>query len=628
MDKLDLKSKEIVDNNIEKIGNLFPNTIVESEKGKTIDFDLLRQELSDILVEGNKEKYQLTWPGKKDSILKANTPTNKTLRPCKEESVDFDKTENLYIEGDNLEVLKILQESYLNKIKVIYIDPPYNTGNDFIYKDDFKKTTEEELLESGQTDEEGNRLVSNNQSNGRYHSDWLSMMYSRLKLARNLLTEDGVIFISIDDNEQSNLKKMCDELFGENNFIATLIRKVMEGGKSDSKGVAVEHEYCHIYYKNNINGIYKKKSEKTEHYNKKDEYFEDRGYYYLKPLENGGLGYVKSLDYPIIGPDNVEIYPGGMFGDNGYRWVWSKQKLDKAINMDMIKFVKSQSDDSKFKVYYKIYEKIDTDGEKCIRELPFPSLYLDGFTNRQAINDVKKVFDNNRVFDYPKPVSFIKEVLAMTSKNDDIILDFFAGSSTTAQATMQLNAEDGGKRRYIMVQLPENIDDKSEAYKAGYKNICELGKDRIRRSGANIKEETGSDIDYGFRVYKLDSSNMKDVYYNPNKLGQAQLDLFESNIKEDRTSEDLLAQIILDLGLELSLKIEEKEILGNKVYFVEDNYLVACFDEKIDMKVIDEIAKDNPLILVFKDASFDDNSKINISERMKRLSPETKIKII
>lgn len=414
MDKLDMESKNIIENNISKIAELFPSAIKELNNKLLVDFDELKQELSDVLLDDKKEKYELTWPGKKEAYILSNSRTKNTLRPLKNKSNNFELAENIYIEGDNLEALKIIQESYLNKIKCIYIDPPYNTGNDFIYNDNFGKSNYEELLDSGQIDEFGNRLVSNTQTNGRFHSDWLSMMYSRLKIARNLLREDGVIFISINDCEQENLKKICNEIFGERNFVATLIRKVMEGGKSDSKGIATEHEYCHVYVKNNYDGIYKKKSDKLEHYNKKDQYYEDRGYYYLKPLENGGLGYVPSLDYPIIGPDGVEIYPGDYNGDNGYRWVWSKEKFEKAMKLDMIEFTKSTKNNTKYKVYYKIYEKMDTDGNYAEKELPYSTLYLDGFTNRQAVNDLKRVFDNSRIFDYPKPISFLKEIIKMS----------------------------------------------------------------------------------------------------------------------------------------------------------------------------------------------------------------------
>lgn len=613
MDKLDLQSKEIVKENIDKIGELFPNVVVESEKGKSIDFDLLKQELTDILIEGNKEKYQLTWPGKKESILTANTPINKTLRPSKEESVDFDTTENIYIEGDNLEVLKLLQESYLNKIKCIYIDPPYNTGNDFIYKDNFKRTSEEELIESGQIDEEGNRLVSNNQSNGRYHSDWLSMMYPRLKLARNLLTDDGVIFISIDDNEQSNLKKLCDEIFGEENFLAQFIRKTKSITHAEKTGINNQHEYCFLYSKKSSEYLLKGENKDFSNYTNPDN--DPRG-----PWVSGDPTAPRNNDrYEIKNPitGQIDIPPIGR------SWFFSEKTINKYIETGQLKFKEKVKKGERGFIFKRYLNELKNNFN-LVDSLLFT---YDKFTNDKGTLELKKIFDN-KVFDAPKPSAFILKTIKYSSLKNSIILDFFSGSATTAHATMQLNAEDGGNRKYIMVQLPEETDEKSEAFKAGYKNICEIGKERIQRAGKKIKEETGADIDYGFRVYKLESSNMKDVYYNPNNLSQEQLNLFESNIKEDRTSDDLLTQVLLDLGLELSLKIEEKTISNNKVYFVEDNSLVACFDEKISMDVIDEIAKYNPLKLVFRDSSFDDNSKINVSERMKRLSPETIIKII
>lgn len=477
--KLDMKTASVAQGNIEKIRQLFPDAVTEVEKdGKTelaIDFDVLKQELSESLIDEGKERYQMTWPGKRQAIVLANTSTTDTLRPCKEESVDFDNTQNLYIEGDNLNVLKLLRETYLSKIKMIYIDPPYNTGNDsFVYNDCYSMDEEEFLKAGGYYDEDGNRVIDvkeNKESNGKFHTDWLNMLYPRLRLARDLLTDDGVIFISIDDNEQANLKKICDEIFGESNFIGELVRMVMEGGKSDSQGIAIEHEYCLIYIKQDINGINQRIAGKQDHYNKKDNHFEERGYYYLKPLENGGLGYVPSLDYPIIGPDGKEIYPGGAHGDNGYRWVWGREKFNRALSLDMIEFSVSQKDSTKYKVYYKIYEKVDTDCMPIIKMLPFGSLYLDGFTNRQAIIEVKKIF-GDRIFSYPKPTTFIKELIKIGANKDSIILDFFSGSATTAHAVMQLNAEDGGNRKFIMVQLPEKCDEKSEAYKAGYKNIC------------------------------------------------------------------------------------------------------------------------------------------------------------
>lgn len=432
--KLNGTTPDIAEENIAKLKEIFPDVFCEGK----VDFEKLQQVLGNY-VEDAKERYNFSWNGKGKALKLAQSPSTGTLLPCKEESKDWDTTENLYIEGDNLEVLKLLQKSYHNKIKMIYIDPPYNTGHDFVYKDNFKDNLQNYLEITGQTDEDGNKMTTNSESNGRYHTDWLNMMYPRLRLARNLLTDDGVIFISIDDNEQTNLKKLCDEVFGENNYIGTLIRKVMEGGKSDSNGLAVEQEYCHLYGKNGLQGIYKKESEHLDHYNKKDEYFEERGYYYLKPLENGGLGYVPSLDYPIMGPDGVDIYPGDYHGDNGYRWVWGKEKLERALSLDMIVFTPSQKDNSKYKVYYKTYEKVDTDGNPSIKQLPFSTLYLDGYTNRQAVNELKKLFDDIRVFDYTKPISFLKEVLSMSSKEDCYVMDFFSGSGSFAQAVMQVS---------------------------------------------------------------------------------------------------------------------------------------------------------------------------------------------
>jgi len=632
MEKLDLQTPNITDENVQKISNLFPNCVTEAADGTTqvVDFDLLKQELSSNIVEGNQERYQLTWPGKAESLVTANTPINKTLRPAREESKDFDNTENLYIEGDNLEVLKLLQETYLGKIKMIYIDPPYNTGKDFVYKDNFTQDKAEYDEESGNVDDEGGRLVSNPDSNGRYHSDWLSMMYPRLKLARNLLKDDGVIFISIDDNEVHNLRKICDEIFGESNFIAELIRKVMEGGKSDSKAFAVEHEYVLAYIKKNKGGIYKKPMTDFDHYNKKDDYFKERGAYYLKPLENGGLGYIKTLDYPITGPNGIDIYPGGEFGDNGYRWVWGKDTLRAALDNDMIKFIESRQDSTIYKVYYKIYQFMNSKGEKIERTLPFPSLYLDGYTNRQGVNDIKRVFNGKRGFDYPKPISILKE-LVLAGCKDGIVLDFFSGSATTAHAVMQLNAEDGGNRKFIMAQIPEATDEKSEAHKAGYKTIAEIGKERIRRAGEKIKTDNAdkegiNDLDIGFRVLKVDSSNIEDVHLSPDNTKQNDiLNLFR-NIKEGRTDEDLLFMVLLDWGIDLSVKIERREVAGKVVYFADDNFLAACFEKNIDEDFVRTLVGNNPLKVVLQDNGFaNDSVKINAEQIFKQADIEVKV---
>lgn len=613
MNKLAMESTNIVQGNIDKIGNLFPNVIVESENGKTIDFDILKQELSNDIVEGNKERYQLTWPGKKETIKNANTSTKKTLRPLKDKSVDFDNTENIYIEGDNLEVLKILQESYLNKIKCIYIDPPYNRGSDLIYKDNYHCNVNNELVNSGQIDEYGNRLISNNQSNGRFHSDWLSMMYPRLKLARNLLTSDGVIFISIDDNEQSNLKKICDEIFGESNFVSQLIWKSKSGGANDSKYIANDHEYILAYAKNisllkfNLD----KDATVTSVYNFTDD---DGRKYGLDRLDKQSLGYIESLDFPIIGPDGKEYVVQHKNPNNKVaRWRWGKDT------------VKERYDELVFKypyVYTKNYEKDGTIPRSLMIDERF------GRT-RTGKTDFKSLFDDIALFDFPKPVDLIAYLIDISTSKDDIVLDFFSGSATTAHSLLKCNSVSHANNKFILVQLPEHTDSKSTAYKNGYNNLCDIGEERIRRAAKKIKEETNADIDYGFRVYKVDSSNMKDVYYKPGEISQTNLFDYMSNIKEDRTPLDLLIQVMLDLGLTLDLKIEERNILNNNVYFVENNALIACFDDNVNIDIIDEICKYNPLKVVFKDSSFrTDKDKINLEERIKKLSPETEISIL
>jgi len=598
MNKLDMESKNIVNEKIQKIFELFPNVIVESNDGKTIDFELLKQELSKDIVEGVKEKYQLTWPGKKEAIVNANTPSKSTLRPVKEKSVDFDNTQNIYIEGDNLEVLKILQESYLNKIKCIYIDPPYNTGNDFIYNDKFKKDIDEELLESGQVDEEGNRMVTNNQSNGRFHSDWLSMMYSRLKLARNLLTDDGVIFISIDDNEQANLRRICDEIFGENNIEIAVWNKEAEGSSGTLKSTSTFrgiHEYIVFAYKDKSRVQFYKINEA------------------LKGRENefqtANLA-VNQENEKIDHPNYFTITnPSGEKFTR--QWKWSKKEIDILINEKLIYW---GSDGHKQPRLI-----IPTDDRR--KTFLVSILNYGGTTiGRKDFEDIMK---DKIEFSYPKPVILLKKIINSITMKNDIIMDFFSGSATTAHAVMQLNSEDSGNRKYIMVQLPEKCEENSEAYKNGYKTICEIGEERIRRAGAKIKEETNADIDYGFRVYKVDSSNMKDVYYTANDLEQVNLSEFKSNIKEERTTDDLLTQVILDLGLTLDLNIEEKMIGNNKVYYVAGNSLVACFDDKIDIDIVDKICECEAYKVVFKDSAFKtDNDKINLEERFKKLLPQ------
>lgn len=624
MNKLNMESKNIIDSNIEKLKELFPSCVQEDK----IDFDMLKQELSSVVIDDKKEKYQLTWPGKKEAIVNANTPSKNTLRPIKEKSVDFDYTENIYIEGDNLEVLKILQESYLNKIKCIYIDPPYNTGSDFIYNDKFSKSENEELNESGQIDEDGNRMISNNQSNGRFHSDWLSMMFSRLKLARNLLSKDGLIFVSIDDNEQANLKKVCDEIFGEKNFIGIFCINTTPNAR-DYGHIGKMHEYA-LFYAKNIDFA---KSNMIPEEEKKFTYSDEIGGFNIHPLYNSNEAFTPAnrpnLYYPFyvnpnsktkdgfyeIGLENrtgwIEVYPPKSV-KNGVQFVWRWGKEERSrtnLNKEIIGY----KVDNEFRIVQKM-----RNSAKLIRSF----LYDKGYTSRKGTAEVEEII-GSKIFSFPKPVELIKLFLKSASNEDSIVLDFFSGSGTTAQAVMELNNEDNGNRRFILVQLPEKIDKKE------FETICDLGQERIRKAAKKIKDETNADIDYGFRVYKVDSSNMKDVYYKPSELGQTNLFDMMSNIKDDRTSEDLLTQVMLDLGLTLDLKIEEKTILNNKVYYVADNALVACFDDNVDINIIDEICKCKPLKLVFKDMSFkSDKDKINLEERVKKLSPDTEISIL
>jgi len=611
VNKLDMESLNIVDENIEKIGNLFPNVIVESEKGKAIDFDLLKQELSNVVVDSNKEKYQLTWPGKKEAIMMANTAINKTLRPVKEKSVDFDNTQNIYIEGDNLEALKILQESYLNKIKSIYIDPPYNTGNDFIYNDKF--INENELEDSGQIDEYKNKLISNSESNGRFHSDWLSMMYSRLKIARNLLTEDGSIYISIDDNEYDNLKKVTDEIFGENNFVSNLVWQKNFAPKNDNKYISISTEYVLVYAKNKEKfnrGLLPREEKHNKGYSNPDN--DSRGLWTSGSML--ATTYSESGVYEIVAPNGKKHLPPA-----GRCWRFAKDTVEQ------------------LKRDNKIWFGIDGNGvpriKRFLSEMPngiVPQnllLYTEVGSNQDGNLELKELFEA-QIFDYPKNTKLLNRIFTIANvKKDDIVLDFFSGSATTAQALFKKNVEEYLNIKFILIQIPEKYCDKSGKYT--FETICDLGEERIRRAGKKIKEETKADIDYGFRVYKIDSSNLKDVYYAPKDLQQSQLNMFESNVKEDRTAEDLLTQVILDLGLTLDLSIEEKKILSNNVYFVESNSLVACFDDVININIIDEICKCNPLKIVFKESSFKtDSDKINIFERIKKISPETEVNVI
>lgn len=625
MDKMDMQTPNMADENLKKLIEIFPNIVTETidEDGnvvRAIDKDMLEQEISTKVVEGREERYQFTWPDKKQAILASNAPISKTLRPCRKESKNFDTTENLYIEGDNLEVLKLLQETYLGKIKMIYIDPPYNTGNDFVYNDDFKQTTDEYLGDSGQFDEEGNRLEKNLESNGRFHTDWLNMIYPRLKLARNLLSDDGVIFISIDDNEQENLKKVCDEIFGEINFIAQIIWERAYAPVNLKKHFSESHDYIICYAKNieitASNGLNRTKNADDRYKNPDNDI---RGPWQSDNFSVGPA--IESNIYEIIAPSGRICLP-----PNGRSWRVSEEKFKVMLKNNEVWF--------------------GSDGNGVPRQKRFLSNVKAGITpmtiwkytevghSQDATKNLKELFDGKMFFDYPKSVELIKRCIQLYSKKDSTVLDFFSGSATTAHAVMQLNAEDGGNRKFIMVQLPEETDEKSEAYKAGYKNICEIGKERIRRAGEKILEENNDNenidkLDVGFRVLKTDSSNMKYVYYSPEDTEQSFLDNLEDNIKEDRTQEDLLFQVMLDLGVPLSSTIEVEQIEDAKVFKVEDRFLVACFDGAISDDVVKQIADMKPFYAVFRDMSMkNDSVAVNFEQIFESVSPETIRKVL
>ncbi len=631
IEKLKMESKDLLSENIEKVAELFPNCLVESEEGKKIDFDLLRQELSGDIVDGPRERYHLDFPGKREAIVESNRKITKTLRPVKDKSVNFETTKNIYIEGDNLEALKILQESYLGKIKCIYIDPPYNTGNDFVYNDDFSHSEKEELKESGVIDEDGNVLASketNNESKGRFHSNWLKMMYPRLKLARNLLSDDGVIFISIDDSEVDNLRKLCDEIYGENNFSALFIWKKTNNPNTTYDNIGIEHEYIACYVKNKEKKfkLLKLSDDDLADYIYDDNYKNSRGPYKLVGLNKTGTtsDLRPNLMYDIIAPDGSIIKPKP-------RWRWSKEKFENGKIEGRVEF---RQTNGKWTVYYKQYLYENNDGEIIERGNLVKSIIDDCGRTTDATLEIKNLFEGS-YFDFPKPECLLKHLVYIS--NGETILDFFSGSATTAHAVMKLNAEDGGNRQFIMVQLPEATDENSEAYKAGFKNICDIGEERIRRAGKKILEESknnvgaklASPLDIGFRVYKIDESNMKDIYYKPDEIDQKSVLDYISNVKEDRTALDLLTQVMLNLGLTLDLKIEEKKIDKNLFYFVEDNALVACFDDKIDLDSLSKALECKPLKIVCKESSFEkDQDKINFNERIKKHSPETEKYII
>ena len=637
MDKLRMQSFDKTGDNIKKIASLFPQCVTErmGKDGKpelAIDFEKLKNELSGEVIDEGEERYQFTWPNKKAAEHLANTPTTMTLRPCREESLDFDTTQNLYIEGDNLEVLKVLRETYLGKVKMIYIDPPYNTGNDFVYNDDFAQSAEEYKENSGQLDEEGNRMVLNAESNGRFHTDWLNMIYPRLKVAKDLLTNDGVIFISIDDNEVRNLRNICDEVFGEGNFVSNIIWQSTAGSNTGTDIVTITENIL-VYVKSRICFIFDGMLSDKSNYTLSDEFESERGKYCLDKMDRRRVGshYSDALNYPITMPDGSIRFPGGFpeKSKEGWNYLWSKTKVEWGIKNGFIEFKQSNGE---WAVYNKRYFNVDNDGNPIERTIPFRNLILsDSFNTAQGTSEIRNLF-TDRPFDFPKPSGLIKWLLLMVvrTNKDAIILDFFSGSATTAHAVMQLNAKDGGNRKFIMVQLPEKTSEKSEAYKAGYKNICEIGKERIRRAGKKIKEEDGlmaQNLDTGFRVLKLDSSNMNDVYYTPEEFSQ--YTLFSENVKQDRTSEDLLFQVMLDLGIELSARIEKHQIAGKEIYLVDGNYLVACFDSDVDETAITEMAKMRPVYFVMRDSSrASDSVADNFEQLFKCYSPDTICKVL
>ena len=628
MDKMRMESVNITDKNIEKIEKMFPNCITETvdvdgKPKKAINFDILRQMLSEDIVEG-EESYEFTWVGKKASIVEVNKPIRKTLRPCKEESVNWDTTENLYIEGDNLEVLKLLQESYLGKVKMIYIDPPYNTGNDFIYNDDFTIAGEEYAEESGEYDDNGNRMFKNTDSNGRFHSDWCSMIYSRLLVARNLLSDEGVIFISIDDNEQENLKKICDEIFGCHNFITQIVWEKVHTRKNSAINFSSSHEYIICYAKirrnNSGDNIGFKRNllprDNTDAYTNPDN--DPKGPWKPDPITAHNY---YAADYKIIKPNGVEISrPQDRY------WAYSEESINRMINENAIVWGEGSS--------MPMIKRYLCDVQEGLVPI---TLFSREFAGDSSL--AKKQMDSifvecKGVFDYTKPVKLLLKLLLIGANKEDIVLDFFSGSATTAHAVMQLNAEDGGHRKFIMVQLPEATDEKSEAYKAGYENICEIGKERIRRAGKKILEENSDkegieNLDIGFRVLKLDDSNMTDVYYSSDEYSQDLLARLESNIKTDRNDLDLLFSCLLEWGLPLSLPYSSEKIEGYTIHNYNKGDLIACFEENIPDSVVKEIAKKQPLRAVFRDSSFANSpAKINVGEIFKLLAPDTRVKVI
>lgn len=624
MDKLRMQSSNGVEDNIMKIAQLFPDCVTETVDERSgqpkhlIDFEKLKQNLSDSVMSERAERYQFTWPDKSKAILLANSPINATLRPCREDSVDFDNTQNLYIEGDNLDVLKCLKETYLHKVKMIYIDPPYNTGNDFVYEDDFAQSSEEYLANSGQFDEQGNRMFTNAESNGRFHTDWLNMIYPRLKVARDLLTDDGVIFISIDDNEVENLRKVCDEVFGEQNFIATLIWERAFAPKNDAKFISSSHDYivmCAKRIENFKIGRLERTQEANARYSNPDN--DPRGVW-----TSGDMlvkTYNKSCDYPITTPSGKIVNPVP-----GRCWRFSEESFLEKMKDNRIWFGPEGNGVPRVK--------------RFLSELKFEGMaptsilfHKEVGHSQEGSKEVTALFGDKGVFDGPKPIRLLQRLLTLANlKDDSIVLDFFSGSASTAHAVMKMNAEKQKHCPFIMVQLPEHISEKKK--EQGYETVCEIGKERIRRAGKKIKEEsplTTQDLDTGFRVLKLDSTNMQDIYYSPKDISQADLFSQVDNVKPDRTGEDLLFQVMLELGATLDSKIETTTVAGKTIYNVAEGYLVACFDPDVTDDVVKAIAQMQPAYAVLRDTSMkDDSTATNFEQIFKTYSPDTVTRIL
>ncbi len=621
MEKLKMHSPDLSQENIAKIRNLFPGCVTEARDEVTgqlrlaVDFDQLRQELSDHIVDGPQERYRLDWPGKREALAVTNAPVAKTLRPLIEESVNFDQTRNLFIEGDNLDALKLLQENYLGRIKIIYIDPPYNTGNDFIYEDDFSQGSDVYLKKSNQVDSEGNRLVANTSANGRFHSDWLSLMYPRLRMARNLLSDDGAIFINIDDSELSNLKSICDEIFGEGNFVANVAWKHTQQSKNDEKYFARVYNSLLIYRKSDklLKFRFPRTDADNKNYSNPDN--DPRGQWRAGDVRSPNFR--KTLCYDIVTPSGKKISPP----ENG--WRWSEETVKDKIRTGEISFSRDET-----KIIRKIYLE-EQEGRT-------PENLWDGEvagTSRQANTELKELFDGLAIFDTPKPTALVKRIASLFHEEKDyIVLDFFAGSGTTAAALMQLNSEDAGCRKVIVVQIPEPCAEGSEPFKAGYETIAEISKERIRRAGTKmLASEAHPDWnrDVGFRVLKVDTSNMQDVYYRPDQVDQKDLLAAVDNIKPDRTAEDLLFQVLVDWGVDLTLPIQRETIQGKTVFFVDGNALVACFETGVTEELVKELASREPLRVVFRDNGFvSDAVKINVEQVFRQVSPGTDVKSI